>query len=512
MPPGANGWQSVAGLAGPAICGDYILFTPVVPASVQPYSSYPSAATPAPSLVNITPCASDELAASVGQTISATNATYVELTFTNTGTTSCALNDRWPLLTVDDSSGALIVTPRWTAWEPAFILTLGGSENPASSQVLAPAETAVTFLVVPPSTGAATCTTPGLMTADFSITGISLTTSLASTGVTLCHPAGLTTVYVTPLTVATSPGAVVPGAGAVPLADGTGYYYGTDSGSDPCSGSELSYNGITGACGFYGGQVGAFWSVLSGCSGVEGWGWNPDASASADSTFPDAPGTAPVYLLAGPGMAAGYDYRSGTPTSAQITAAENWGTKQAENVVAELSNPTIAEAIDQPVLFMDIEVDEGGEGEFDNSAIPYCGISDTTQVNGDVSPELNRDTFNAFWDYAYDNSGYQMGVYSSGSGGGQTGDWPVWFSGYSSLGSALEWTFLNETPTEASASNSPTSFSWSVASPEFFGGVTASGSQALAWQWATPEYSTKQQVDDLDQIDECRFPVYSPGC
>lgn len=58
-----------------------------------------------------------------------------------------------------------------------------------------------------------------------------------------------------------------------------------------------------------------------------------------------------------------YDYTSGAPTSAQISAAESWGTKQADTAIQQYDSSTYNPYISQPTLFMDIEVGEGWEGK-----------------------------------------------------------------------------------------------------------------------------------------------------
>lgn len=125
-----------------------------------------------------------------------------------------------------------------------------------------------------------------------------------------------------------------------------------------------------------------------------------------------------------------------------------------------------------------------------------------TQENSHFSPELNRDMFNSFYNTLNGVEGYAaLGVYCDST------DWRTWFNGYSSLPHASEWTNLNEATSEASGTNSPQSFSWSEAEPQWFGGVTSSGSQALAWQSASPTDARPPQVDDLDQVDTSRFPL-----
>jgi hypothetical protein len=307
-------------------------------------------------------------------------------------------------------------------------------------------------------------------------------------------------------------GAPNPAAPSVsPLNDGSGYYYGTDSGSAPCSGTTISYNGLSGRCGFYGGQIGAYWLNIPGCppASEEGWGWNPTQATDADNaTDYGGTGTSLVYLVGGPGADPAYDYTGteGTPapTSAQKTEADNWGTEQANTALTQMQIAKYSVYQWTATLFIDIEVGEGWEGKVTFSGQDCYPGDGYTPSPYNYSPNLNRRTFDAFWDTIANATGWTPGVYAA------KGNWDDWFSGYLTLNTAYEWPFEDEATSEASGTNSPTSFSWSEASPEFFGSVTASSSQALAWQWATPApppSGTPDQTQDLDQVYASRFPL-----
>jgi len=434
------------------------------------------------------PCASSLVgsAQGVGATMSATDITALH--FTNSGTASCTETGA-PGLTIIDAAGATVLTAIPSASGPFGYY----GTTPVT---LAPGQVAVAYLA---SSYLADCSSGDsirITMPDGANLAIGQLPTQAMCGGTLVisplvpEAVPLFTTFDQPTS-----------SGISPESDGTGYMYGTDSGSSPCSGHTISYNGITGQCGFYGGQIGAYWLDLSNCPSG-GWGWiQSQANAANAAQQYGGTGTSAVYFVAGPGMDPNYDYTSGAPTSAQISAAESWGTKQADTAIQQYDSSTYNPYISQPTLFMDIEVGEGWEGKFTTNGGSTCYPGYATQNNNHYSPELNRDTFNSF--YNTFNAYFlfsALGVYSDSV------DWGTWFSGYSSLPHAYEWTNLDEATSEASSTNSPKSFSWSEANPQWFGGVSSSGSQALAWQWATPVY-TPNQVDDLDQVNTGRFPL-----
>ena len=497
--PGASRFESQTGVSVLHACGSTLLVSPVVPAGTKVYSTYPATAQPSPAVSTAPSCTSAAIALSSGQTVQTTTFDDLELELTNTSSSACSLNDRWPLGKIYGSSGALITTPRWTAAMPSFITTLGGSATPPVSQTLAAGGTAVFFLEVPASTGAAACGVASDATFSLHDTGDQFAISIAGSDLTACPPSGLTTSFISPISLATSPNAPVSGGGVTPDSDGSGYYYGTDSGSTPCSGTNISYNGLSGKCGFYGGQVGAYWLDISGCPS-SGWGWNSGQATDPDDAYGDpsgGAGTSAVFFLGGPGIDPSQTYSGGTPTGGQISEAEYWGEEQADTAYNQLSSSPYVDDVYQSTLFMDIEVDEGWDGAYSTSSgggtceSPY-------QENTTYSTTLNNDELCSFEGTLYNDTGWELAVYSAPT------DWNDWTSS-ASVGSMYEWTFVNEATSEASGSNSPKSYSWSEADPQWFGGVSSSSSQATAWQWATP-VDTPSQSEDLDQIKRSNFP------
>jgi hypothetical protein len=182
---------------------------------------------------------------------------------------------------------------------PSFISSLGGSAQPDSSLTLGPGGTAVFFIEVPNLTSTSQCASPSR--ADVGLPGIGafVPIGLSVPSLSVCPDESAPTgpsqatiaepVYVTPISLASSPLAT-PSSGASPLGDGTGFHYGADSGGAPCedySPYQIVYNGLTGGCGFYGGQMGAYWELWVAAT-VAGRGMPPRQTRQTTSTLAES--------------------------------------------------------------------------------------------------------------------------------------------------------------------------------------------------------------------------------
>lgn len=298
------------------------------------------------------PCGSNFVASAqgAGATMNATDVTA--LSFANTGSSTCTEMGTPGLQIVDSAATAALVATAAVSGPYGYY--------GVTSVSLAPGQVAVAYLA---SSYLSTCPS-----------GASLDTTMPD-GAKLTVPQLPTpnmcggTLLISPLVAQSVPVCSTfdqpTNTGVLPENDGTGYVYGTDSGSAACSGHTISYNGVDGQCGFYGGQIGAYWLDLPNCpSGGRGWVESQANAANAAISY-GGTGTSAVFFVGGPGMDPKHDYTGGTPTSAQVSEAESWGDTQA--VAAE--NQIVAHNISltQPTLSIDIEVKEGWEGKFTTS-------------------------------------------------------------------------------------------------------------------------------------------------
>jgi hypothetical protein len=510
--PGAAAPLTFSATPATGMCGSQLETSPFVPPAVQLFSSYPPIPSSSPDISTASACSGSNLAGTQGQVIPDGSNTDVELILTNVSTAPCSLGSRWPAVNV--SGGTTSVIGSFTAWMPSYIATLGGSEQPNSSLTLAPDSGAVAFIELPTTGSGIDCVAPTLAHITLPRSSVSLSVSLSDPSLQICadestptNPSQTTTgssIYVTPISLATSPMAKV-SSGVSPDGDGSGYYYGTDSGGAPCEDSspyQISYNGLTGGCGFYGGQMGGYWGLRSGCSN-SGWAWVESQADSADHIYSGGVGAVGVYFLGGAGIdpkltpGGSLDYTGGTPTTAQLNEATSWGEQQAsEWYNTDYSINDAGSYLEQPVIFMDIEGDSGWDGEYSGCQAWYS----VTLLNSTYNDQLNRNVFNGFFDWIQDNaSGWSLGVYCDPS------EWNAWVSG-NNLSTVYEWTNSQLATSQASGSNRPLNWSMSEASADFFAGLSQSSSKAVAWQWA--QYSnTPGQTADLDQVQRSRWPA-----
>jgi hypothetical protein len=255
----------------------------------------------------------------------------------------------------------------------------------------------------------------------------------------------------------TSPDGIFPGPGGR-------YLYGSDTnGPTPSYSSSEGYYYETGGpssiYGFYAGEMGVF-QQKDGCPNAVNYYSLGDANAASyDSTRIMAIGASEYYFMAGPGISnsAGGDYA--------------WGQAQARWVLGHLVGPN-----DNNIIWIDIEHDgsvsyTNGWNANGNS----CGRRGPgTPLYG---PAQDRSTFNGFYN-TIAAANYTVGVYSDAS------VWQTDFGtgSYSSIPNTLEWTYQSDFATNPA----PTLGSWcgSGGCADFFGGQSAGGSHAVAWQWS----------------------------
>jgi len=241
-------------------------------------------------------CSSSALSTSasgVGVTTGSTD--IAEFTFTNAGTTTCTLSGA-PQVEVVDSSETVIATATASSAGP-----YGYYE--ATEVTLSAGDSALAYLAF---SALGSCPAGATLSVNVSggWQGISTLPVSEMCGINL---------LISPIVPSTVPvfstyGEPTLTEGPSPLADGAGYFYGTDSGSTPCSGVDISYNGLNGYCGFYGGEIGAYWQDISNCL-VGGWGWITSQAIDANEATSDGgTGTSPIFFVGGPGMDPNYDY------------------------------------------------------------------------------------------------------------------------------------------------------------------------------------------------------------
>ncbi len=251
-----------------------------------------------------------------------------------------------------------------------------------------------------------------------------------------------------------SPDGIYPGPGGR-------YLYGSDTnGPTPTYSSSEGYyyegNGPSSIYGFYAGEMGVF-QQKDGCAASNYYSLGDANAASYDSTRILAMGASEYYFMAGPVIS----------NSAGGDAA--WGTAQANWVLGHLVGPN-----DNNIIWIDIE-HTGGQSNGWHSNGSSCGKPQGGTIL--YGPAQDRATFNAFYN-TIAAAGYTVGVYSN------PGAWQTDFGtgSYGSIPNTLEWT----SESSFAANPAPTLGSWcgSGGCAEFFGGQSAGGAHAVAWQWS----------------------------
>jgi hypothetical protein len=274
-----------------------------------------------------------------------------------------------------------------------------------------------------------------------------------------------------------------------------GFWWGTDSFPVTVPGTApYSMPFLGGAYGGYIGMTGN-WAYWLGCSGQEHFIAYSSANAAQAHTnfvtYHRGVGRGAYWFMGGPGVDPHYN-----GTQAEASA---WGAQQAARALADIAS---GGGIDYPVVWMDIELPGIGPAADNGWNSVYTSPCSGVKKQNFVAVTLDRADFNGFWGYVKAHSHYQPGVYSS------AGVWQSIFAGssYGSIPHTDEWTYEPETTNYRG--NAPTGFCLkSGGCAQFFGGVTRSSSNALAWQWSGGGGVTNGIGGfngDLDQIDGAR--------
>lgn len=261
-----------------------------------------------------------------------------------------------------------------------------------------------------------------------------------------------------------------------------GFYYGAD-GSGPTAVGSFPYQEPT-TGGTFGGYVGEVytWSDYLGCTSGREVNQVDVADANYNAANYHVPvppyGTMLYWFMGGAGVDPGYN---GTGTEAY-----HGGQVQAQAAM-EVYNGA-GPAVYSHLVWMDIEAGPSYRVNGWNHVASSCGTNVTSNY---VAPNLDRDTFNGFWNYIHNSTAFAPGAYSAPD------FWSCTFgTSYGSIPHTYEWTYEY-----SSISVNPGPSSWcqtGYGCAEFFGGQDAASSYALAWQWSLAG-------GDYDQFDANRF-------
>lgn len=172
----------------------------------------------------------------------------------------------------------------------------------------------------------------------------------------------------------------------------TGWYYGTDSSGPAPTGSgpysEPDVGG--GAYGGYYGMIGAWWQLESNCSSpATDFKTSYAEDANYNQSHSDGAGAGAYFYVGGPAEDPHYN--------GSDSEAYNWGWDQAEQADSDYVNG-YSSYVTFPVLFMDIEQGNGWNYQWTNHC-GQCNTSSCGYTSAQTSPNLDRCTFNGFWDY-----------------------------------------------------------------------------------------------------------------
>jgi Protein of unknown function (DUF4232) len=421
----------------------------------------------------------------------------------NTGRKACSLPAYWPTVRLHSASGSAEMARDFaaTAAISAVRPYLAGYRVPGTPQVLT-LQPAATASVVLASAGAAAGTCQEITSASLYSTAIAL--GMARTvqfghPVTICgQPQLLPYLASTPSAPAlrTVQAAAVGQKSQTPENDSpAGFWYGTDSNGPTAVGKGPYYepdpdasSGENGHYGWYGGGVGTY-AHWYGCTANLFYSvdWNGKDYSAAETNYYDyayGVGASPYWQMAGPGRDPNYNGTS--------TEAFDWGRAQAIRVLSK----DLGDAFSAPYLIMDIESSyyNGWRAIWNGP----CG-TDEKSTNS-VSPTLDRQTFNGFWDTIREESGYSPSVYCAGGPGDSS--WNAMFGSDNNIPGTPEWTYANET---GSLDSFPSRWSVGDVSAEFFGGQTTSSANADFWQWSGGDGSRNGNAGDFDQVDGNRM-------
>jgi hypothetical protein len=288
-----------------------------------------------------------------------------------------------------------------------------------------------------------------------------------------------------------------PGAGAAPRAPASassGFWWGTDSW--PVSvpgGAPYAMPYLGGAYGGYIGMTGnwAYWLNCRGSERFIAFASQNDAQAHANyASYGRGVGDGAYWFMGGPGVDPAYNGSTGE--------AYAWGQRQGARALADIAG----RPIDYPVVWMDIELPGDTPAPDNGWNSVYTSPCSGAVRQSHVPAALDRADFNGFFDYVVAHSRYKPGVYSSPA---------VWQSIFGSgsagyIGHTDEWTYEPETTDYRG--DAPRGWCLKAGGcAQFFGGVSDSSPNALAWQWSGGGGQTNGIGGfngDLDQIDGAR--------
>ena len=271
-----------------------------------------------------------------------------------------------------------------------------------------------------------------------------------------------------------------PWLATLPAASG----YGSDTNSPTISGSPpYAEPYIGGTYGGYLGRIGT-WLELFGCP--EASYMNVTDVKGANTNFYNyhgGVGTGVYWDMAGPGLDPKFDGTTGE--------AYTWGEEQAQQAQYDLKNFLYPTPF--AVMWMDIESDGGWNHVYKENSNPTCTWS--LQSTG-IADEVDRYTFDGFWDWISHNTSGYPGAYSYPDFWGPT------FGSYGTILGTYEWTSQAQT----SLTPGPSGWCEGGTCAQFFGGQSSSSSHAVAWQWCITAADCAS-YGDFDQIDANNLPT-----
>lgn len=263
------------------------------------------------------------------------------------------------------------------------------------------------------------------------------------------------------------------------------FWVGTDSYA-PIPGGSYPYKepSVPGLYAAYTAEIGT-WTNWLGCTHGEGESVTAINEVNADEAVnPAIPGVSFYWFAAGPGADPHYN---GT-----YAEAYKWGKEQAEHVAFDygqlLKEGIRTDTAYIPFVFMDIEGQPvAGYANGWNEIVNHCARITKRKV---IPVEIDRATFNGFYDFIHLHTIFHPGVYSTPDfwkftfGTGPEGHIP----------NTYEWTPVVSAPHPRPK---PDQFTNGRDSAVWFGGVTT-GKQA-GWQWT-------QAGGDYDEWDDAHLP------
>ncbi|MHB8505730.1 MAG: hypothetical protein ACYDEN_08440 [Acidimicrobiales bacterium] len=281
-------------------------------------------------------------------------------------------------------------------------------------------------------------------------------------------------------------------APSAPASATGGFWSATDSAAVPVGGSgPYTAAAVGGAYGGYLGMVGD-WARWQGCAPYRlAWSRADAAAARADrAVYHRGVGVGAYWFMGGPGVDPRYD--------GSVGEAFRWGQAQAAQAVAAAR----AERVEVRVLFMDVELpgstvfDPVADNGWNTAYTSACGARPRA---ASVPASVDRATIDGFASWVRAHSSYVAGVYSSPQA------WAAIFGtgAAATLRGVPEWTYGGST---GRLGRPPTG--WCLPDGTcagWFGGVTSSSPDALAWQWSGGG-GTRNGVGDFDVIDASRLP------